>query len=158
MCTFYLEVNMDNKFLDLAIKYANKAYKLDEVPVGAVIVKDNEVIGYGYNKKEKNNSVLDHAELIAIKKAQKKLNNWRLNDCDIYISLDPCPMCASAIKQSRIKNVYSALNNSDENNLKIITEIFKKDKTNPEVIFTSNLNPEPVKKMLNSFFKNQRKY
>ena len=148
---------MDKRFLDLAIKYGNKAYKLDEVPVGAVIVRNNEIIGYGYNKKEKNKSVLEQAELIAIKKAQKKLNNWRLNDCDIYVSLDPCPMCASAIKQSRIRNVYSALNNSDENNLKIIKEIFKKDNINSEVFFISNLNPEPVKKMLNSFFKNQRK-
>ena len=132
---------MKKEFLDLAIKYAYKAYRIKEVPVGAVIVKDNEIIGFGYNKKEKNNSVLEHAELNAIKMAQKKLNNWRLNDCDIYISLDPCPMCASAIKQARIKNVYSALSNSDLNNLQIITEIFKKDKINPEVNFISNLNP-----------------
>ena len=99
---------MKKEFLDLAIKYAYKAYRIKEVPVGAVIVKDNKIIGFGYNKKEKNNSVLEHAELNAIKMAQKKLNNWRLNDCDIYVSLDPCPMCASAIKQARIKNVYSA--------------------------------------------------
>ena len=148
---------MKKEFLDLAIKYAHKAYRMNEVPVGAVIVKDNEIIGFGYNKKEKNNSVLEHAELNAIKMAQKKLNNWRLNDCDIYTSLDPCPMCASAIKQARIKNVYSALSNSDLNNLQIITEIFKKDKINPEVNFVSNLSPLESKKILNSFFKNQRK-
>ena len=147
---------MEIKYLDKAIEYGNKAFQQNEVPVGAVIVKNNEIIGYGYNKKEKNNSVLEHAELIAIKKASKKLNNWRLNDCDIYVSLDPCPMCASAIKQARIKNVYSALSNSDENNFKIITEIFKNDKVNPSVNFETNLKANEVKKILNSFFKNQR--
>ena len=88
--------------------------------------------------------------------AEKRIGNWRLNGCDIYISLDPCPMCASAIKQARISNIYSALNNSDDNNLLIIKEILKKDQVNPETNFVTNLNPEPVKKMLNSFFKKQR--
>ena len=148
---------MDKKFLNKAIDCGKKALKQDEVPVGAVIVKNNIIIGYGYNKKEKNNSVLEHAELRAIRMASKRLNNWRLNDCDIYISLDPCPMCASAIKQARIKNVYSALSNLDDNNLKIITEIFKKDNINPSVNFESNLNPIETRKILNSFFKNQRK-
>ena len=147
---------MNQKFLDLAFDYAQKAYDIDEVPIGAIIVKNNEVIGCGYNNKEKNNSVLEHAELIAIKEASNKINNWRLDDCDIYITLDPCPMCASAIKQSRIKNVYSALNNSDENNLNIIKNIFKSDKTNPEVNFISNLNVDKSKNLLNSFFKKQR--
>ena len=148
---------MNQKYLDKALKYASKAFDSNEVPVGAVIVKDNQIIGYGYNKKEKNKSVLAHAELIAIKMAEKKVDNWRLNDCDIYVSLDPCPMCASAIKQARIKNVYSALNNLDKNNFEIITQIFKKDKLNPEVNFESNLNVESAKKILNSFFKKQRK-
>ena len=120
MCTFLFGGFMNNIFFDLALKYAKKASSLGEIPVGAVIVKNNKIINYAYNKKEKNKSVLEHAELIAIRKASKKINNWRLNDCDIYVSLDPCPMCASAIKQARIKNVYSAFNNSDENNLKII--------------------------------------
>lgn len=148
---------MQKEFLDLALKYAIKAYNINEVPIGAVIVRNNEIIGYGYNQKEKNNSVLEHAELIAIRMAQKKCRNWRLNECDIYISLDPCPMCASAIKQSRIKNVYSALNNSDRNNLEIITKIFEKDNTNPQVNFISNLDAISAQKILNSFFEKQRK-
>ena len=147
---------MNQEFLDLAFEYAKKAYDNDEVPIGAVIVKDNEIISYGYNSKEKDNSILKHAELIAIESASKKLNNWRLNDCDIYITLDPCPMCASAIKQARIKNVYSALNNQDDNNLKIISEIFKTDTTNSGVNFITNLAVDKSKKLLNSFFKKQR--
>ena len=143
---------MNLEFLDLAFKYAEKAYKNKEVPIGAVIVKDNKVIGYGYNQKEKKNSVLEHAEIIAIRMASKKLNNWRLDDCDIYVTLDPCPMCASAIKQSRIKNIYSALSNLDKKNEKVIVDILKRDKTNPEVNLISNIEPDKSKKILNSFF------
>ena len=147
---------MNRKFLDLAFKYAEKAYKNNEVPIGAVIVKDNKVIGYGYNQKEKKNSVLEHAEIIAIRMASKKLNNWRLDDCDIYVTLDPCPMCASAIKQARIKNIYSALSNLDKENEKVVVDILKSDKTNPEVTLISNIEPDKSKRILNSFFNIKR--
>ena len=147
---------MNQKFLDLAFKYAEKAYKKDEVPIGAVIVKDNKVIGYGYNEKEKKNSVLEHAEIMAIRMASKKLDNWRLDDCDIYITLDPCPMCASAIKQARIKNIYSALSNLDKENEKVVVDILKCDKTNPEVTLISNIEPDKSKRILNSFFNTKR--
>lgn len=147
---------MDRKFLDLAFKYAEKAYKCDEVPIGAVIVKDNKVIGYGYNQKEKKNSVLEHAEIMAIRMASKKLNNWRLDDCDIYVTLDPCPMCASAIKQARIRNIYSALSNLDKENEKVVVDILKRDKTNPKVTLISNIEPDKSKKLLNSFFNIKR--
>ena len=147
---------MNRKFLDMAFELAEKAYSLNEVPIGAVIVKNDEVIGCGYNQKESNNSVLKHAELIAIEEASKNLNNWRLDDCDIYITLDPCPMCASAIKQARIKNVYSALNNTDDSYLEIINKIFVGDNTNPSVNFISNLDVDKSKNLLNSFFKKQR--
>lgn len=147
---------MNRKFLDLAFKYAEKAYKNNEVPIGAVIIKNNEVIGYGYNQKEKKNSVLEHAEIIAIRMASKKLKNWRLEDCDIYVTLDPCPMCASAIKQSRIKNIYSALSNLDKENEKVVVDILKKDKTNPKVNLITNIEPDKSKKILNSFFNIKR--
>ena len=147
---------MNRKFLDLAFKYAEKAYKNNEVPIGAVIVKDGKVIGYGYNQKEKKNSVLEHAEIIAIKMASKKLNNWRLDDCDIYVTLDPCPMCASAIKQSRIRNIYSALSNLDKKNEKVVVDILKKDKTNPKVNLITNIESDKSKKILNSFFNIKR--
>jgi tRNA(adenine34) deaminase len=101
-------------------------------------------------------SVLGHAEINAIHDAEKKLKNWRLDGCDIYVTLDPCPMCASAIKQARISNVYSALNNSDFNNEKILNLIFNKDTCNSSVNFVSNLDSERSKKLLNSFFKKQR--
>ena len=147
---------MNLKYMEEAFNCAKVAYNLDEVPIGAVIVKNNVIIGRGYNKKEKNMSVIAHAEIIAIEEAAKYLNNWWLDGCDIYVTLDPCPMCASAIKQSRIRNVYSACNNSFINNEKILKLIFESDNTNPSVNYVSNLNVEKSQKMMNSFFKKQR--
>ena len=147
---------MNKEFFNIAFMEAKKAFDLDEVPIGAVIVKNGTVISSGFNMKESNNCSLDHAELIAIKEASSKLNNWRLDDCDIYVSLDPCPMCASAIKQARIQNVYSALNNKDFANKDILKMIFQSDLTNPGVSFQSNLDTERFKKILNSFFEKQR--
>ena len=94
------------KFMSLAIKEAQKAEGIDEVPIGCVIVKDNKVIARGHNKRESKNLVRSHAEMEAIEKADRKLKSWRLEDCDIYITLEPCLMCVGAIIQSRIKHIY----------------------------------------------------
>ena len=147
---------MDLKFMDEAFKCAKKAFDYNEVPIGAVIVKDNLIIGSAYNKKESINCCTAHAEILAIEEASKSINNWRLENCDIYITLDPCPMCASAIKQARIRNVYSALSNSDTKNSDIINKIFEKDDTNPRVNFVSNIDSTKSKIILNKFFKKQR--
>ena len=97
---------MDIKFMKSAIKEARKAEKIDEVPVGAVIVKDGKIVARGYNKRETKQDALMHAEINAIAKACRKLGSWRLEGCDIYVTLEPCPMCAGAIIQARIENVY----------------------------------------------------
>lgn len=97
---------MENNFLDLAIKEAEKAAAKGEVPVGAVIVKDNEVIAVAHNMKESLKDVTAHAEILAIRKASEKLHNWRLKDCQMYVTLEPCAMCAAAICQSRISKIY----------------------------------------------------
>ena len=143
---------MKDKYMKLAIKEANKAYQMGEVPVGAVIIKNDKVIAKAYNKKEKIGNVLGHAEIIAIKKASKKINNWRLDDCDIYITLEPCPMCASAIKQSRITNIYFGLNNSDENNIKIVKSILKKDKINCSCNISGGLFSSEIENLMKNFF------
>ena len=148
---------MHEKFMIEAIKEANKSLEINEVPVGAVIVKNGKIISRGHNIKEKKQSSLAHAEIIAIEKATRKVKNWRLIDCDIYVTLEPCPMCASAIKQARIKNVFSACENSYTKNFDILNSIFKKDSTNSEVNFTTNLDVEKTKKILSDFFKKQRK-
>ena len=147
---------MNVEYMNEAFKCAKMAFDIDEVPIGAVIVKNGEIISEAYNKKESMNCCTAHAEILAITEASKKLNNWRLEDCDIYVTLDPCPMCASAIKQSRIKNVYSALSNSDSNNKNIINEIFKSDSVNPSVNFVSDLDSTKSQIILNKFFQKQR--
>ncbi len=97
---------MDVKFMRAALKEAGKAEAIGETPVGAVIVRDGKIIARGYNKRETKKNALMHAEIIAIHKACKKLGGWRLPKCDIYVTLEPCPMCTGAIIQARIENVY----------------------------------------------------
>ena len=98
-------MNQDELFMKEALKEAQKAYIKDEVPIGCVIVKDNKIIARGHNLKEKNNNALLHAEIVALTKAQKKLNDWHLNDCTLYVTVEPCLMCTGAITQTRIKRV-----------------------------------------------------
>lgn len=97
---------MENYFMLKAIAEAKKALKIDEVPIGAVIVKDGKIIARGFNSREKTNLATAHAEINAINKACKKLNSWRLDDCEMYVTLEPCIMCAGAIINARIKKVY----------------------------------------------------
>ncbi len=99
-------MNNKEKFMKEALKQARQAYNKLEVPVGAVIVKDGKIIARACNQKEYKNDSTNHAEILAIKKASKKLNSWRLIDCEMYVTLEPCSMCAGALIQSRIKKVY----------------------------------------------------
>ena len=102
---------MNMKYMKIALSEAEKAYKLGEMPVGAIVVKNGKIIGKGYNKKEKTKNALMHAEIIAINKACKKNKDWRLNDCEMYVTLEPCIMCMGAIVESRIKKVYCGIEN-----------------------------------------------
>lgn len=96
---------LDEKYMREAIRQAKKAYKLDETPIGCVIVHDGKIIGRGYNRRNTDKSPLAHAEITAIKKASKKLGDWRLEECTLYVTLEPCQMCAGAIIQSRVTRV-----------------------------------------------------
>lgn len=97
---------MKNRFLEEAIAEAKKAEATGEVPVGAVVVKNGEIIGRGFNKTEEYNDPTAHAEVLAIREAAERLNSWRLDNCELYVTLEPCPMCAGAIINSRIKRVF----------------------------------------------------
>lgn len=136
---------MNNKYMEIALEEARKAYKKGEIPVGAVIVKNDKIIAKAHNTIEKHNNVLEHAEINAINKAIKKLNNWRLNDCDLYITLEPCRMCKGAIFQSRIRNVYYATNSNTDKNY----DIFKK--------IENRRYEQDASHLLQSFFKSRRK-
>lgn len=147
---------MKKDYMTLALKEAEKAFFEDEVPIGAVIVKNNEVIAMAHNAKERRKCSIFHAEILAIEEACKKIGDWRLEECDIYITLSPCPMCASAIKQSRIKNVYCGLNNLDADSILVVEKIFSCDKTNPSVNFKTNLCTKKVSSLLKKFFSIKR--
>ncbi len=147
------------KYMLLAIEEAKKAYYKDEVPVGAVIVQNGEIISSAHNAKEEHQCSLEHAELIAIKNACKRNNNWRLNGSAIYITLEPCPMCASAIKQSRINKIVYLLDNNNENSRRIVNDILNSKDANTPVekvkLDISKFEIDDVE-MLNHFFKNKR--
>ncbi len=142
-------------FMDKALMCAKKAERIGEVPIGAVIVKDGKVIATGYNMREKSQDATKHAEIIAIRRACNKLKSWRLDDCDIYVTLKPCPMCAGAILNARIRCCYYGANNlNDKDNLieKIMdsTKLFN-HKT--KLIYAQN---EQCNKILTQFFKQKR--
>lgn len=136
---------MQERFYREIIKLSKKAYKKNEVPVGAIIVKNNKIIAKAYNKIEKNHDATMHAEILAIKKASKKLKNWRLNECKMYVTLEPCKMCSSAIELSRIKKIYY---------------LVKKDKQilidKNKYIYKNNLYTKESLNLLQSFFKKVR--
>ena len=104
---------MQEKYLKTLMKLAKRASTKNEVPVSAIIVKNDKIISKAFNKREQSHNVLAHAEVIAIKKASKKLKTWRLFDCDLYVTLKPCSICENIIKQSRIRNVYYLIDKPD---------------------------------------------
>lgn len=147
---------MHEKFMSIAIKEAEKSLINNEVPVGAVIVKDGKIISSGYNMKEKKQSSLAHAEMIAIEKATKKIKNWRLTNCDIYVTLEPCPMCTSAIKQSRIKKIYYGTKSTNDNH-KIFEKICNSIDNNCKIKYESNIMNIECTELLKKFFEKKRR-
>lgn len=146
---------MKNKYIDLAYKEALKAYNKDEVPVGAVIVSNGNIIAKAYNKKVTSIDVCAHAEIIAIKKASSKLKDWRLVDCEMYVTLEPCPMCAGAIEQSRIKKVYIGTKSNFSSNQEIIDRIFNNTEFYHRVEY-EYLNDLNCSNILKDFFAKKR--
>ena len=144
-------------FMEEALKEAKKAYDKLEIPVGAVIVKDGKVIARGHNVKEEKKDTTKHAEIIAIQKASKKLDNWRLNDCEMYVTLEPCSMCAGAIIQSRIKKVYIGAMDEKTGACGSVLNLFKDYKFNHRVEEENGILKEECEKMLKSFFVELRK-
>lgn len=147
---------MDLKYMDMAIEEARRAFEEDEVPVGCVIVKNNQILALTHNRKEQMNSATKHAEILAIEEASSKLNNWRLDGCDVYITLEPCPMCASALKQARVSHIFCGLSNSDFRNYEIVLKILESDKNNASVPIINDLAVEKVDKIMKDFFRNRR--
>lgn len=147
---------MDLKYMNMAIEEAKVAFRENEVPIGCVIVKNNEILAKTHNMKEQLNSATKHAEILAIETASNKINNWRLDGCDVYITLEPCPMCASALKQARVSHIFCGLSNSDSKNYDIVLKILSADKNNASVPIINDLAVEKVNEIMQCFFRNRR--
>lgn len=151
----YIVIKTDEYYMAKAIEEAKKAYLIDEVPIGCVIVYQDKIIARAHNEREKKQSSLAHAEILAIEKACKKINSWRLEDCVMYITLEPCCMCSGAIIQSRIKKVIYGAYDYRFGAHKSITNLFDV-KFNHEVDIKGGLMEEECSKLITDFFKELR--
>lgn len=146
----------NEKFMKEALKEAKKAYDKLEVPVGCVIVKDDKIIARGHNLKETKFDTTKHAEIITIQKASKKLKSWRLIDCDMYVTLEPCSMCAGAIINSRIKNLYIGALDGKTGAAGSVLNLFEDYTFNHKVNVEKGILKEDCEKILKDFFKELR--
>lgn len=146
----------DAYYMQLAINEAEKARGKNEVPIGAIIVYQDEVIGSGYNVREQSQETLSHAELIAIQEANKKIGSWRLEDCTLYVTLEPCPMCAGAIVQSRIKRVVYGAKDPKAGCAGSLMNLLDDNRFNHQVEVRSGILQEECGQLLTTFFKTLR--
>ena len=149
-------MNSDEKFMRLALEQAHLAYKMGEVPVGAVVVRNGEVVGTGYNRRETDKNAVAHAELLAIDDACKRLGGWRLWECELYVTLEPCPMCAGAIINSRIKRLVYGASDKKAGSVESIVRMFDLP-YNHKPPYTAGVLEEECSQILKSFFKEMRK-
>lgn len=150
------QINNDEKYMKQAIAQAKKAYKLDEVPIGCIIVHDGKVIGRGYNRRNTDKTTLGHAEITAIKKASKVIGDWRLEECTLYVTLEPCQMCAGAIVQARIPKVVIGSMNAKAGCAGSILNILEMPGFNHQCEVVRGICEEECSNMLKTFFKELR--
>lgn len=148
----------EKKYMKAAIREAKKALAIDEVPIGCIIVKNDKIIARAYNKRVKDKSSLSHAEILTIKKACKKIGDWRLEDCTMYITLEPCPMCAGAIVQARIPKVVIATMNPKAGCAGSVINLLNMPNLNHqvEISMADEEEKNEAAKLLQDFFKNLR--
>ena len=149
-------MTQEERFMREAIRLAKKAAALKEVPIGCVIVHDGKIIGRGYNRRTIDKNVLAHAEIVAIRKACRVLGDWRLEDCTMYVTLEPCPMCAGAIVQARVPKVVIACMNPKAGCAGSVLDMFNEDGFNHQVETDVGLMGEVCSQMLKDFFKELR--
>jgi len=140
-----------------ALNEALKAKNIDEVPIGAVVVKNGEIIGRGHNLREKSQNATKHAEMIAIQNANKHLNNWRLEECEMFVTLEPCVMCSGAIQLSRLKKIYFGPTDSKSGAAGTLMNLLQDNRFNHQVEIESGVLEEECRDILTSFFKELRR-
>jgi len=146
----------DERFMRIALEEAKKAYAIGEVPVGAVIVKDDQVLATGYNQRETSNHVFHHAEMVAIDAACKYLESWRLDECTLYVTLEPCAMCAGTMIQARLKRLVYGTSEPKFGVHQSLLNLFDYD-FNHKVLVESGVLAEEASQLMKSFFKDLRK-
>ena len=151
-----LQEKQDIKYMKEAVKQAKKAYALGEVPIGCVIVYEDKIIGRGYNRRTIDKKTLAHAELQAIRKASRKMNDWRLEDCTLYVTLEPCQMCSGAIVQARIRRVVVGCMNPKAGCAGSIMNLLQVPQFNHQVELTTGIMGEECSRMMKTFFKELR--
>lgn len=147
-------MNKDEKYMKEAIKQAKKAYALGEVPIGCVIVYEDKIIGRGYNRRTIDKNTIAHAEMMAIKKASKKMDDWRLEDCTMYVTLEPCQMCSGAIVQSRMKKVVVGCMNPKAGCAGSILNLLQMEEFNHQVELEIGVLEEECSALMKNFLKN----
>ena len=150
-------MNREEKFMKEALKEARKAYQKEEIPVGAIIVKDDKIIARAHNTKETKGMSINHAEILAIQKACKKLGQWRLINCEMYVTLEPCSMCAGALINSRIEKLYIGTNDEKTGACGSKLNLLEDYKFNHKVEINKYILKEECEKILKDFFKELRK-
>lgn len=148
--------NKEEKYMHAAIREARKAYALEEVPIGCVIVYQDKIIARGYNRRNTDKNTIAHAEMTAIKKASKKLGDWRLEGCTMYVTLEPCQMCAGAIVQARIDKVVIGSMNPKAGCAGSVLNLLEIPSFNHQVEIQKGVLEEECSHMLSSFFKELR--
>ena len=151
------EQNIQEKYMKEAIRQAKKAGEAGDVPIGCVIVYEGKIIARGYNKRNQQKSALGHAEISAIRKASKKLGDWRLEECTMYVTLEPCPMCAGAIVQARITEVVVGAMNPKAGCAGSIINLLQMQQLNHQVRLQTGILEEDCQKLLKDFFKELRR-
>lgn len=149
-------MTQDEKYMKAALREAKKAYKLDEVPIGCVIVQNDKIIARGYNRRNTDQNTLAHAEMSAIKKASKKTGDWRLEDCTMYVTLEPCQMCAGAIVQSRLGKVVIGSMNPKAGCAGSVINLLQMKQFNHQVEMVTGVLEEECSTMLSGFFQELR--
>lgn len=148
--------NVDEKYMKEAVRQAKKAYAIGEVPIGCVIVYEDKIIGRGYNRRTVDKNTLAHAELLAIRKASKKMGDWRLEGCTMYVTLEPCQMCSGAIVQSRMSRVVVGCMNPKAGCAGSILNLLQMEEFNHQAELTTGVLEEECSQMMKSFFKELR--
>lgn len=151
-----MRLTPDEKYMKMALKEAQKAMELGEVPIGCVIVYEDKVIGRGYNRRNTDKNTLSHAEITAINKASKKMGDWRLEGCTLYVTLEPCQMCSGAIVQARIDRVVMGTMNPKAGCAGSILNILQMPEFNHQVEMTMGVLAEECTEVLTKFFKDLR--